>query len=445
MGSETGLWQDGSVRVAPDPYLPAHGDRRYSVTRYDLQLDYRVRTNRLSGRATLTLRALAPLDSIRLDLSGLNVKRVLVDQATPRKVDIKDKAVLIKLHNTLGPETTAVIEVSYSGKPRPVQGVHGPAGWEELTDGAFVASQPYGASSFFPCNDRADDKAAYGITVTTEDAYHVVATGRATGRSTRAGRTTWVFDEATPTSPYLVGLAIGRFAETTLSGAGAVVTLVHPRLVTVPQDSPFRLLPEMTSTLEGWFGPYPLEEFRAVVVDDHLEIPLEAQGMATFGTNHLGPGWDNERLVVHELAHQWFGNAVTVAQQRDIWLHEGFACYTEWLWSEHRGQGTAQQRARDHWVGLERRQPSPLSDPGPEDMFDDWVYKRGALTLHALRCRLGSEAFFVLCREWIASHAGRCVSTSDFVTLSSRYASDLAPLFNEWLDELALPPLPNLP
>ncbi len=214
----------------------------------------------------------------------------------------------------------------------------------------------------------------------------------------------------------------------------------------LPTDAELRRLPEMLDTLEDWFGPYPFHSFRAVVVDDPLEIPMEAQDMAVFGTNHLVPGWDNERLVVHELAHQWFGNAVTAGRMRDIWLHEGFACYAEWLWSEKRGLATADERAAQHRTLLAGQvQPAPLSDPGVATMFDDWVYKRGALMLHALRRAIGDESFFSLVPEWVARYSGGTASTADFVAMASGYSRvDLAPLFSSWLDALKLPKLPRV-
>jgi len=430
------------VRVVPDPYLPSHGDVRYAVEHYDLALDYRLATNRLDATATLRVRARESTDALRLDLSGLHVDKVKVDGAKPRKYTHKDRVLTVKLAAPLAPDATATVEVTYSGKPGPVPGAHGPAGWEELTDGVLVASQPYGAPSFFPCNDRADDKASYRIAVTTDSDYTVVATGRPTSTSARAGRTTWVFEEPAPTASYLVSVVVGRLTEQSLPGAGGRAAVFRPRGRTLPAESPMLRLPAMMDALEGWFGPYPLATFRAVVVDEALEIPLEAQGMASFGTNHLADAWDNERLVVHELAHQWFGNAVTGALLRDIWLHEGFACYAEWLWSEERGLGTANERAARHHRALPmQKQATPLSDPGMPAMFDDWVYKRGALTLHALRAAVGDDAFFTLCRSWVADH--RVASTGGFVDHVARVTgTDRTPLFAAWLHEVALPACP---
>ena len=439
------MWQDRRVRGVPDPYLPGHGDTRYAVEHYDLALDYRLATNRLDAVATLTVRALADLDAVRLDLSGLHVDKVKVDGAKPKKYAHKDRVLTVTLAKRLAAGATCSIQVAYSGKPAPVPGAHGAAGWEELTDGVLVASQPYGAPAYYPCNDRADDRATYRISLTTEAEYTAVATGRLVASSTRAGRTTAVFVEDAPTSPYLVSVVVGRLVDQPLPGSGGRVTVVRPRTRAVAAPSPFMRLPAMLDALETWFGPYPFATYRAVVVDERLEIPLEAQGMASFGTNHLADAWDNERLVVHELAHQWFGNTVTAGLLKDIWLHEGFACYTEWLWSEHRGLATADERARAHWKVLPtQKQPTPLSDPGMAHMFDDWVYKRGALTLHALRTAVGDDAFFALCRDWVASHG--IVSTGTFVDHVNRSTgTDLSPLFAAWLDSVHLPPCPQLP
>eukprot|EP01032_Pedospumella_encystans_P002043 gene2043-2391_t len=206
-------------------------------------------------------------------------------------------------------------------------------------------------------------------------------------------------------------------------------------------DDAFGRQPEMLATFAELFGDYPFPLYTVVVTADDLEIPLESQSLSTFGRNFLTSDWESVRLVAHELSHQWFGNTVTLGAWRDIWLHEGFACYAEWLWSERSGGDAADVHARTHHerlAGLD--QDLLLSDPGPELMFDDRVYKRGALTLHALRLTVGDDAFFGLLQAWVAAHRGGTVSTADFLAhAASHTGEDLDELFEGWLNELELP------
>ncbi len=201
----------------------------------------------------------------------------------------------------------------------------------------------------------------------------------------------------------------------------------------------------MTALFEDRFGPYPFGGYTVVVTDDNLEIPLEAQGLSVFGANHLDGRRGSERLVAHELAHQWFGNSLTAGRWRDIWLHEGFACYAEWLWSQESGGRSADEQARAAHTRLAALpQDLLVGDPGPDAMFDDRLYKRGALTLHALRRTVGDEAFFTLLRTWVARHRHGTVSTADFLACASHVTGhDLGPLLDAWLHRLPLPDLPG--
>ncbi|MDO5619440.1 M1 family metallopeptidase [Kocuria sp.] len=431
----------------PDPYLRGHGDTRYRVSHYDLNLRYKVSSNRLEEQAQLYVEIVEPTPKIDVDLYGLRVGKVLLD-GRPAKFRHRGHRVTVEVGDRV-PGSRFLLTFKVTGNPRPVPGVHGAAGWEELTDGSMVGSQPQGASGWFPCNNDAANKATYRIQVITDPEYHVVANGTLTD-STRSGATrTWTYVMDRPMAPYLATVQIGPYVAQKRP-ASVPVEVVHPRGVHVGPGSAFERQADMVEFFSEVFGPYPFAEYRAVIVDDDLEIPLEAQGLSTFGRNLVAPEWNNERLVAHELAHQWFGNSVTSRQLSDIWLHEGFACYAEWLWSEHRGSSaSAQQRAEEHYAGLSSTPMfRTLADPGVRNMFDDWVYKRGALTLHALRAELGDATFFDLLRAWTRQYAGSTVTTDDFEAHCLRWAGSSAAavddLLRAWLHQSELPELPEL-
>lgn len=431
-----------------DPYVPGHGDPTYDVTHYDLDLRYSLEGNRIDGTALLECTIREETSELRLDLHALDVSKVSVDG---RAVKYRDRtgSLTVRLAKSIGPGESVTVRVRYSGHPTQEKSRHlGAAGWEELTDGVIVAGQPHGAPSWFPCNDRPSNKASYRITVTAAAGYHVVANGRLTSSRRGSSAVTWVYEQTEPMATYLASVHIGRYQVRT-DDADADVPMhavVPPRLVATYDDA-FGDQRAMIDTFSRLFGPYPFGSYTVVVTDDDLEIPLEAQGLSAFGANFLTSDWDSVRLVAHELSHQWFGNSLTLGQWKDIWLHEGFACYAEWIWSEESGGPTAHERAQDHHRRLSGlNQDVVLSDPGPELMFDDRIYKRGALTLHALRMTVGDDAFFALLRGWTDKHAHGTVNTAAFVEFAELSTGhDLAGLFDAWLDRTALPDLPSRP
>ena len=260
----------------------------------------------------------------------------------------------------------------------------------------------------------------------------------------KSGLTTWNFRQMAPTPSYLASVQIGRYRQQHHDVGGVNVTTIFPPDRVHQVHSALSKLDEMIVYFSQTFGPYPFESYTLVATADELEIPLEAQGMAIFGANHLDGTNPEERLVAHELAHQWFGNSVGIAQWSDIWLNEGFACYAEWLWSEKSGGITTQGMAESHHVLLRQLdQDIIVGDPGPELMFDDRVYKRGALTLHALRKKVGDEKFFTIVREWVSHYAHALATTEDFIRLSQAHStSSLTTLFDDWLFTAQLPALP---
>jgi aminopeptidase N len=427
-----------------DPYLRGHGDPTFAVRHYDLDLDYRITSNHLSGRATIRVEALTSLTELGLDLDGLEATSVKVDGANVRYTHRRSR-LTVRPASPVAPGEEIVVVVDYRGHPGPLPGPWGEAGWEELEDGVLVAGQPHGAPSWFPCNDRPADKAPYRMSITTAADYYVAANGILTSARRRASTTTWVYEQAEPMASYLATVQIGRYVNRELVGPVPLEVVLPPRRAGLAEKAGLGRQPEMLEAFIDLFGPYPFAGYRVVVTDEDLEIPLEATGMAVFGTNFLTDDWEAERLVAHELAHQWFGNSVTLGAWHDIWLHEGFACYAEWLWSEASGGAAAEEHARKHWKRLSGLpQDLVLADPGPDDMFDDRVYKRGALALHALRTTVGDDPFFALLREWTSRHAHGTVDTQDLITLAGEVSGqDLSELFEAWLFAPPLPPLPE--
>ncbi|BCB77841.1 M1 family metallopeptidase [Phytohabitans flavus] len=427
-----------------DPYLPEHGNGGYRTRHYDLDLDYRIATNRLTGHATIIAVATHGLSRLSLDLAGLRVAQVLVDGAPAKFAHVRHK-LHVRPARAVPAGAEFRVEVRYSGRPSPVTGRWGDIGWDELTDGVLVASQPVGAPSWFPCDDHPADKASYRIAVTAATPYTVVATGRLSDRKRSASTTTWVYELPEPTPSYLVSVQIGRYDRVNLYSGQPPQRAAVPTRLRQRFAHDFGRQSEMMQALQRFFGPYPFAEYAVVVTDDDLDDPIEAQAMSIFGANHVDGRRTHERLVAHELAHQWFGNSLTVADWRHIWLNEGFATYAEWLWSGVSGGPPVEALARMWYARLKTR-PADLriADPGVDRMFDERLYKRGGLTLHALRREVGDEVFFRLMRGWVAEHRHGSVTTPDFTALAERHAGrPLTDLFGAWLYAAPLPPLPS--
>ncbi|GAB2977233.1 M1 family metallopeptidase [Amycolatopsis acidiphila] len=415
--------------------LASHGNEGYRVSSYELELDYRIGPNRLSARAKITAVASVALSRFTLDLSGFKVGGVHVDGRAAKFSRSGTKLTVRPARPVAG---KFVVEVRYSGNPKPIGGRWGDIGWDELTDGVLVASQPIGAPSWFPCNDHPADKASYRVTLTTSSAYAVLVTGDLVSRQTGASTTTWVYERREPTATYLMSVQIGRYEDLAMPQAQR---LAVPRRLVPQARHDFARQPEMAALFSRLFGPYPFGEYIVVVTDDDLEDPVEAQGMAIFGRNHVDGKRTHERLVAHELAHQWFGNSLTIADWPYIWLNEGFATYAEWLWSEESGGPPAAELARQ-WRARLSSLPADLviADPGEANLFDERVYKRGALTLHALRAAVGDGVFFQILRSWAEAHRHATVTTAQFVAhAEARAGQPLRELFTAWLETPALP------
>jgi aminopeptidase N len=417
-----------------DPFFPQGGNGGYDVAGYALALAYDPGANRLSGTATITATATQDLSRFDLDLRGFDVGAVTVAGA-PAAVARDGQELIVTPAKALRRGQAFTVVVPYAGVPEVVTDPDGSIeGWVPTKDGAFVVGEPQGAPAWFPANDNPRDKATFQVSMTVPAGLTAVGNGELVSQTTSGGRTTFTWRERFPMATYLATITTGRFDVTQGRTPGGVPTYVavDPALASSAAGA-LRALPEAIDFYTSIYGPYPFEDAGAIVDDaPSVGYSLETQTKPVFA---YAP---DEATVVHELAHQWFGDAVTLTTWPDIWLHEGFATWSEWIWDEHLGRRSAAQelktlystRASDtaFWG------PAIAALPGPADLFDGTVYVRGAMTLEALREKVGDAAFFRLLRTWFAEHRYGNVTTADFIATAERVTGqDLTAFFDAWI------------
>jgi aminopeptidase N len=539
-----------------DAYFPLMGNGGYDALHYTIDLDLDVEGGSIrAGSTTIEALALLELCAFNLDFRGLDIAEITVDGA-PATFSRREAELTVVPAQPLAPGQRFMVNVRYAGtplgmeaptfgslvldvlgalsglsqKPDPTEAEQYGSGWWHGRDAIFIAGEPRGSETWFPANAHPADKATYTLRLTVDEPFSVVANGVLAETIEDGGKITTVWESPDPMATYLVTFHAGRLDMTVQEGPhGIPLRLAFGERVGQAQRVMFDHLPEMITYFESVFGPYPFSAAGGTVVDAPILFALETQTIPTYGslpfmdtvalTGEERKG--QESLVAHEMAHQWFGNTVSVLRWQDIWLNEGFASYAQALWIEHtegvaaRNRHIAQSYAvhaalnpvqdpeavatssaadvletyqrfsarflrskvSDNFVqryldglgvasldalaeipaadGLAQLadlgvDPDlfpgvavPTGDPGAPNLFSPLsVYDRGMLTLHALRLRVGEDAFFTILRTWPERYRNGNATTDDFIALAEEISGqDLDAFFQGWLYEIALPPL----
>ncbi|MGW3493477.1 M1 family metallopeptidase [Streptomyces sp. NPDC001020] len=439
-------FQPGAPGIG-DPYYPNYGNGGYDVSHYDLRLKYQPATDELEG--TATIRAKTTEDLSRFDLDFLlDVSEVRVNGAKAAFATSGQHELEITPATPLRKGTPVTVVVRYSGVPSS-KSAYGFTTWHRTPDGAIAADEPESAWWWFPSNDHPSDKATYDVSVTVPDGTQAISNGTLQPTSSKLGWTNYTWRQNKPQATYLTTLAIGKFDITTGKTSNGVPIINAYSKDLGAKDAAARASLERTGEivdwLTGYLGRYPFNSVGGYVPNTTTGYALETQTRVYYSPKQFANG-ANPSVVVHELAHQWYGDSVSLKGWKDIWINEGFARYAQWLWSEHEGQGTTQELA-DHVYAAHPADDAFWTvrpgDPGPDDQFDIAVYDRGALAVQALRNEVGDDAFFAILKGWPKEHAYGNASVADFRAYAEKVSGKpLASLFDTWLFQPSKPAAP---
>ncbi|MGK5637356.1 M1 family metallopeptidase [Streptomyces sp. URMC 126] len=437
-----------------DRLFPHLGNPGYHVTEYALAFDYRGNDKPLDAVTTIEARSTERLERFNLDFARGTVRSVEVNGASAAFTPVEEDLVVTPAR-PVRRHTPFTITVRHTSDPRGSR----EGGWVTTKDGLVMANQADAAHRVFPGSDHPSEKADFTFRIRAPKELTVVANGVATGRTTRGATTTWTYRTRHPMATELAQVAIGRSAVLESTGPHGL-----PLRSVVPAGERERLAPWVAKTpehltwLERRLGPYPFENYGVLLAGATTGFELETQTLSLFEsdlfTKRSLPAWYLESVMVHELAHQWFGDSVTPRTWGDLWLNEAHATWYEAEYAEHKGGRKLVDRMRRAYqysdlMRVDGGPPAALKQPAPGKkvaIFRPVVYDGGALVLYALRQEIGAHAFEELERAWVDRYADRTVTTADFVALASKAAHrDLSGFLRPWLYDAATPPMPGHP
>ncbi|WP_031467971.1 M1 family metallopeptidase [Sciscionella sediminilitoris] len=425
-----------------DPYYPQDGNGGYDVSHYDISFSYDPPSKKLEATTRITARAEQDLSAFNLDLSGLTVDGITVDGKDAKWSRSGEHELTVTPETPLSQQHPFTVEVRYGGTPKPIKDpALGENGWQYGDNGAaFAAGEPHGAATWFPVNDSPLDKATYSVSGTLPKPWTMIANGRETGTSPGPGKDkqTFKWAEPVPMASYLATVGIDKWTmeKDKLADGTPVVSSYAPGTPEATKQAEHKL-PEVLDFLSSKFGKYPMDAAGGIFVGTGIGFSLETQTRPVYSKD-MG----DLDTIIHENAHQWWGDSVSVHHWKDVCLNECFASYAPWLWDEAKDGADLNKRYDQKLAehnGDKAFWAQKLYDPGKGKEFTG-VYDKGPLALHALRHAIGDDAFFRILEEWPAAHRDKNASWAEFEKYVQQVSGkDLRGFFDAWFHGATVP------
>ncbi len=422
------------ARSIGDPYAPELGNTGYDVQHYTIQLALDPQEKYYLAGSVL-IKATAVLDdlgALSLDFIGFEIEELLVN-GQPADFSREAGKLIITLPQPLASEEQFQITIMYHGEtvqePSPYVGF---ASWLGVfyarEDTIYILSEPDGSRYWFPNNDHPRDKATFRFEVTVPEGLTAVANGELIEQQGH----TFIWEHNAPMASYLATVVVGDY-ERLEDQSPVGIPLRH---YTFTEDQArFTRHVAVTGEAIDWmsdlFGAYPYDQYGYVTV--HAPgVSLETQTMVLLSSEMV-----NEQTIIHEMAHMWFGDWVSLDSWGEMWRNEGFATYIAFLWE-----------FRDDPEGLELQMEGirafledsgdlgkPLRNPPHVELFSAYTYVGGALMIHELRQEMGDDAFFAGLKAYFARYSGGTATDEAFIAVMEEAAEKpLAAFFEGWLE-----------
>ncbi|MBE1500337.1 aminopeptidase N [Amycolatopsis lexingtonensis] len=418
---------------AGDSYYPQDGNGGYDVADYNLKVTYDPASHQLTGKQDISARATQSLSSFDLDFKGLTVDSVKVDGRAAKFARTGDHELVVTPSRALWRGRNFKVEIAYHGVPAPINDpALGNNGWQfAQAGGAFAAGEPRSATTWYPVNDTPLDKATFHLAITVPDEWGVIANGREKPSFKAPGGTTHVWAEETPIVPYLTTVAIDKwtFDRQTRKDGTPIVSAFAPGVPDSTKQAEARL-PEILDFLESKFGKYPIDAAGGIFLNEQIGFSLETMSRPIYSAGWAG----TVPTIVHENAHQWYGDSVAVEHWKDVCLNECFASYATWLWDEGKeGVDLDKQYADDVKKATTTFWNGKLYDMGQGNEFT-YVYSKGPMMLHALRNYVGEQAFSRVLKTWPSLHRDGNASMQQFQRYTEAVShKNLQGFFDAWV------------